>query len=135
MLYNLCGFNGFWLFYKILTDSVHKYVHVLCSYMLTIKNLFNKRMILVCPRIFMQHIWKFFSKRTHTCEKSAVEIDQREYIQDAFIDTFIIFHSEKLTWAKTDIWVRRFIMWNVYNYSPVVPLQKSPGIPCTIFHC
>lgn len=35
-----------------------------------------------------------FDKNTHTCEKSAIEIDARENFQDISMDTLSIFHSE-----------------------------------------
>lgn len=42
-------------------------------------------------QMFMQHIY------TCTCERSVIEIDKRKITQDNFIDTLIIFHSEKFT--------------------------------------
>lgn len=37
--------------------------------------------------LFMQYIWTIFNKNTQTFERSRFEIDEREYINDFFIDT------------------------------------------------
>lgn len=43
---------------------------------------------IVCPKIYMVHILDiFFNENTHTCGRSANEIDKRENIQDNFIGT------------------------------------------------
>lgn len=39
---------------------------------------FNVNYCIVCPKIFMLHIWTIFNRNTHTCERSEIEIDERE---------------------------------------------------------
>lgn len=42
--------------------------------------------LIVCPKIFMPHILTIFHRNTHTCERIAIEIDERENFQDILID-------------------------------------------------
>lgn len=42
---------------------------------------------IVYPKIFMVHIWMIFNKNTQACERSAIEKDKMENIQDIFIHT------------------------------------------------
>lgn len=46
---------------------------------------------IVCSKIFMLHVWTIFNKNTHTCERSAIEIDERENLHDIFIYTSSFF--------------------------------------------
>lgn len=61
---------------------------------------FNRMfMFIVCPiNLLFCQIWTIFNKNAHTFtfERSIIEINEREKIQDLFIDTSsdIIFHSE-----------------------------------------
>lgn len=41
--------------------------------------------------VFMQHIWTIYNKSTHNCERSEIKIDEREIIQDLFINTLSFF--------------------------------------------
>lgn len=40
----------------------------------------------------MHQFLRFFNKITHTCERKAIEIDEREDIQDNFIHYIIIYN-------------------------------------------
>lgn len=42
--------------------------------------------IIVCPQIFMQHIWTIFNKNTQTCQRSAIEINKRGKSHDFLIN-------------------------------------------------
>lgn len=64
--------------------------------------------LIVCPKIFMPHILTIFHKNTHTCERSAIEIDEK--------GTLSFFSRKKLAGTKTDF-VWRFIMGNVNIFS------------------
>lgn len=35
----------------------------------------------------MQHVWTILKKKSHTCERSAIEINEKENIQDISVDT------------------------------------------------
>lgn len=59
---------------------------------------------------FMKHIWKIFNKNTNTCERNAIEINERENILDIF-HLHIIFHSEKVTGTNID-----FLNMEIFNW-------------------
>lgn len=76
-------------------------------------------MVIVCPMIFMLR-WRSFNEKKYThLWKSAIEINESKNTQDTCMCHWhiIIFYLEKVTGTKTDSW-RRFIMWNVYIFSP-----------------
>lgn len=54
----------------------------------------------VCSKIFMLHISTIFNKNSHTCERSAMEIDKREHYQDISIDTLSFLHKKKVEQGK-----------------------------------
>lgn len=49
---------------------------------------------IVCPKIFMQHIWTIFIRNTHTCERIAIEIAEGNNFQDNFIDILSSFNQK-----------------------------------------
>lgn len=58
-----------------------------------------------------------FNKNTHTWEKRAIGIDERQNIEDNFNDTLSLFLSEKIHRNKNRC---------------LTEINKSLGIPCTI---
>lgn len=54
--------------------------------------------LIVCPEIFMQHIWTTFNKNTNTFESSAMAFNERKNIHSHII----IFQLEKFTGTKTN---------------------------------
>lgn len=71
---------------------------------------------IVCSKIFMQHVRTTFNKNRHTCERTAIEIDEREIFQDTFIYTIIIIFPLKNI-------LQKFIIFSIW---------KSVGIACTV---
>lgn len=70
----------------------------------------------------MQHIWSISNFRnTHTCERGAIEIDERENLQDILINTPSFFTWKNLQERKHVL--RRFVMGksDIINYSPEIP--------------
>lgn len=64
-----------------------------------------------CFYSLSQDIWIFFfNKNTNTCERNAIEINERENILDIF-HSHIIFHSEKVTGSKID-----FLNMEIFNW-------------------
>lgn len=49
---------------------------------------------------FMQHIWTTLLKNIHYCERRAIKIDERENLQNVFIDTLTFFIRKKLQKLK-----------------------------------
>lgn len=69
------------------------------------------------PKLFMQHIWAIF-ENTHTCVRIAIEINEKEYIQDIFIDI-----SSFFTRKNSQEWKQRSLTeiyeGNVYIFFPL----------------
>lgn len=63
--------------------------------------------ILVCPK-YLCGTFRLFLINTHTCEKSATQSNERENIQDMFIDTLSFFTRKKITGTKTNIFLTFF---------------------------
>lgn len=77
----------------------------------------------VCPNIFLSHIWTIFNSNTHTCGRSAKEIDERKNFQDIFTET-ILFFTRKITETKTDF-LRRLIWRKLFFVHLKVPRNTS----------
>lgn len=65
---------------------------------------------IVCPKVFMQHVWTIFNKSTLTIrERSSIEIDERENIYKRSSLTHYHFSLRKIHWNKN-----RFLI-DIYN--------------------
>lgn len=83
---------------------------------------------MVYVKIFMQHIWPIYKKYIHTCERNAIEIDDREHFQNIFIDT-LSFSLEKIHRNENGC------LTVIYNRDclQLFPIRKPLGIPHKIF--
>lgn len=67
----------------------------------------------VYPNIFMQRLLEDFNINAHTCERRAIEIDERENTQHIFIDTS--FCSRKDAQDRKQIFLQRFLMGIIFS--------------------
>lgn len=57
--------------------------------------------LVVCPKIFMQHVWTNFDKNTHTCERSQLKSMKRNILVFKLsLLTYYKFSLEKNTRTK-----------------------------------
>ena len=83
----------------------------------------------------MQHILTIFNKNTHTCERSAFEIVERNNFQDNFIDTLSSFtrknsqeRKQILTKIDNGECLHLFSIWNTLGIHRTIFQRYHPGL-------
>lgn len=91
--HKLCSSFG-WLIFILICSRIYSKACARKKEKLVVD--FNS-IFLVCPKIFLQNIWPFFLKYTHTCERNcdcdfwAIEIDERK----TYLHWHILFFTRK----------------------------------------